>query len=328
MNFSTRPPRTDRAAARPRAHPPAPPTLPGSLRPALSASRSWSLPLPLPLTLTLALLLPSTRGLGASEAAAVPPPVAPIPGSASGSTNAAPRLPATDGPEPVAVVSPRGAAGFDFKSFSIVAERNIFNPNRSARGEPARPPRSESEKRVRTDFLSLLGTLSYEKGRFAFFEGSSSDFKKVVQPDERIAGFKVASVAPNCVRLEGANGEKFDLCVGMRMSRREEEAWRVVEAPGEPSGSSPREPGSSGAGSAGGAEDDVIRKMMQRREQEAGGGAANDAGKGSGGGGAEAPASPAATPAEPGPAKASGTSAEADEIVKKLLQKREQELNK
>ena len=222
------------------------------------------------------------------------------------------------------------ATGFDLRSFRIISERNIFNPNRAPRSSGTRTvTRREPERRtVRSDSFSLVGTMSYTKGRFAFFEGSSSDFKKVVQPDERIAGFKVASVAPNCVRLEGANGEKFDLCVGMRMSRREEEAWRVVEAPGEPSGSSSREPGSSGAGSAGGAEDDVIRKMMQRREQEAGGGAANDAGKGSGGGSAEAPASPATAPAEPGPAKGSGTSAEADEIVKKLLQKREQELNK
>jgi len=33
--------------------------------------------------------------------------------------------------------------------------------------------------------------MSYEKGPFAFFEGSSSEFQKVLKQDDTIAGFKI-----------------------------------------------------------------------------------------------------------------------------------------
>jgi hypothetical protein len=61
----------------------------------------------------------------------------------------------------------------DYTSFRIIAERNIFNPNRSGRaGRNA--TRREPEKRKRVESFALVGTLSYEKGQFAFFDGASS----------------------------------------------------------------------------------------------------------------------------------------------------------
>src|ERR1041385_6179537 len=59
-----------------------------------------------------------------------------------------------------------------FSSFRIITERNIFNPRRSARYVPTERTRRPS---TRTDSFALVGTMSYEKGFFAFFDGSSSE---------------------------------------------------------------------------------------------------------------------------------------------------------
>jgi hypothetical protein len=202
----------------------------------------------------------------------------------------------------------------DFSAFHLVTERNIFNPQRSERGDNRRSESRAPEKRVRRDSFLLLGTMSYEKGRFAFFDGSNSDYRKVLKPAETIAGFKITAVQPTCVRLETTNGQIIDLCVGMQMSKQEQEDWRVSE-PTVSSSSSP----SSGTEAAanGGAADDIVKRLLQRREQE-GGSTADPA----------PPATPVPAPAATERKEDASSNSEADEVLKRLLQKREQELNK
>jgi hypothetical protein len=219
------------------------------------------------------------------------------------------------------------AARFDFESFRILSERNIFDPNRSARGDSTRTTRREPDRRVRTETFSLLGTMSYEKGQFAFFDGSSSDYRRVLQPDGAIAGFTIAAVAPTCVRLTGTNGQTIELCVGMQMSRREEEEWRVQDRASESSGSTTAVSGKSESGGPGG--DEALKRLLQRRQEEEGGAPAPP-------GDSNNAASPGATsPSEAPPAavkeaapKPTEPKTETDDVVKRLLQKREQELNK
>src|SRR5439155_22205961 len=64
----------------------------------------------------------------------------------------------------------------DLESFRLIWERNIFAPNRSPFNRVTRsaPPAPRERGRRRSDSFALIGTMSYEKGRFAFFEGSSS----------------------------------------------------------------------------------------------------------------------------------------------------------
>ena len=50
---------------------------------------------------------------------------------------------------------------------------------------------------MQIDFFVLVGTMSYEKGFFAFFDGSHSDYKRVLKREETIAGFKVAAIGPH-----------------------------------------------------------------------------------------------------------------------------------
>jgi hypothetical protein len=208
-------------------------------------------------------------------------------------------------------------ARLDFDAFRIIPERNIFDPNRAAPGSTRTRPR-EPDRRVRTESFALLGTMSYEKGRFAFFDGSSSDYRKVLQADGRIADFKVAAVAPTCVRLQTTNGHAIELCVGMQMSRREDEDWQVSERTPAPGASA----SSSDSASAGGESDDVLKRLMQRREQE---GTPTQTQAST----QEPAAAVAAVPAPPVvEKKPADASSEPDDAVKRLLQKREQELNK
>lgn len=164
------------------------------------------------------------------------------------------------------------ANGFDLRSFRIIYERNIFNPNRSPRSSGAPPvTRRETERRpvVRSESFALVGTMSYEKGSYAFFDGSSSQFRKVMQPDETIAGFKVTSVTPKCVTLEH-EGKTIELSVGMQMSKSDEEKdWRMQER--SESSASPVSSGSgSTASSGGGGAEEVLRRLMEKRAQEGG----------------------------------------------------------
>src|SRR5215510_7712669 len=78
----------------------------------------------------------------------------------------------------------------DYSSFKIVTDRNIFNANRSGRVARSR----EQQRQVKVDTLALVGTLSYEKGTFAFFDGSSSQFRKTAKVADSVAGFKVTAI--------------------------------------------------------------------------------------------------------------------------------------
>src|SRR2546421_1583725 len=55
---------------------------------------------------------------------------------------------------------------FDYSAFKLITERNIFNSHRSARYTAPR----ESGPQARVDSFALVGTMSYEKGPFAFFD--------------------------------------------------------------------------------------------------------------------------------------------------------------
>ena len=67
-----------------------------------------------------------------------------------------------------------GAVGqrTDFTPFQIIGQRNIFDPNRVPH---VRSGYSRSAPRI-VDSFSFVGTMSYAKGTFAFFDGTSPDF--------------------------------------------------------------------------------------------------------------------------------------------------------
>jgi hypothetical protein len=168
----------------------------------------------------------------------------------------------------------------DFNSFKSLAERNIFNGSRS--GQRITSTRSSSRQRsVRVESFSLVGTLLSEKGPVAFFDGSSSEFHKVLKPGGKIAGFRVQEILHAGVRLENGTTAS-ELRVGSGMSREDEGLWKVAE-----SASSHRSRPSSGSsdvsarvitngGEGSGAAsnpppaevNDVLKRLMEQREKE------------------------------------------------------------
>jgi len=150
------------------------------------------------------------------------------------------------------------ASPFDYSAFQLIAERNIFDPNRAPRSI-----RNTTQPKT-TDSFTLVGTMSYEKGIFAFFDGNSSDYKKVLKPDESIAGYKVAAISPESVKLM-LSTNALELKVGTQMRRRDDGSWEVNTS----AGSYAATPASSQTEAAPtGAESDVLKKLMQRREKE------------------------------------------------------------
>lgn len=203
----------------------------------------------------------------------------------------------------------------DYPSFQIISERNIFNPNRSSR--PARASASTqtvSPKTTVTQSFALLGTLSYEKGDFAFFDGSDSEYRKVLEPSNHIAGYTISEIASTHVKLALTNGAAIELPVGMQMKRQDEGEWQLTARAESPS------PAGTSAGSNG-ASSEVLKHLMQQRELE---GAVEPAGNTAG---VTVPDEKMENTqnvekAEVDPA------GEANEVLKKLLEKRAQELNK
>ena len=114
-----------------------------------------------------------------------------------------------------------------FSKFQIVSTNNIFNTKRSPRYVPSQTSVSRPRN---IESFGLVGVMSYEKGPFAFFEGNSSDFQKVLKPDESIAGFKVAAIEPGAVKLASSTNE-VELKVGMQLTRQDGGAWQVGARP-------------------------------------------------------------------------------------------------
>ena len=172
------------------------------------------------------------------------------------------------------------AGGTDFASFKIITERNIFSPRSS--GREMRTSR-ETRRPKRVDTFGLVGIMSYQKGEFAFFDGSSSEFRKTVQRGGSIASFKLIDLNGQCAKLE-ANGKPIELRVGSQLRREEGGEWQVAATSVSFSRSSSDE-SSSGSGSGAGTDasesggssgssggdsgmSEILKRLMEQREKE------------------------------------------------------------
>ncbi|MBL9127430.1 MAG: hypothetical protein JNL97_07280, partial [Verrucomicrobiales bacterium] len=174
------------------------------------------------------------------------------------------------------------ANGTDFASFQIIADRNIFNANRSARS--ARVDRDPPPKQVRVDTLALVGSMSYTKGDFAFFDGSSSEFRRVLKAGDTVAGFQVQTIGRESVQLQ-SEGKTLELSIGSHLRREDGGEWRLVaeSAPASSfagggsgrerrsdssSSSTPGDSSTSSTSAGSGDADDILQRLMKKREQE------------------------------------------------------------
>ena len=116
----------------------------------------------------------------------------------------------------------------DFSAFKLITDRNIFDPRRSPRN-PSRPSRAETRRSFRAEYVTLVGIMRYDgQGPIAFFDGTSSQYQKVLKPADTIAGYKIAEIEPSYVKLAvGTNA--FQLPVGMQLRRDSEGSWQLAE---------------------------------------------------------------------------------------------------
>ena len=170
---------------------------------------------------------------------------------------------ALDGPK-AAAQSTNAPAVLDYSSFRIVADRNIFNPNRYPHTNGRRRTVSRS-----APTFSLVGTMTGRDGMLAFFDGTESDYRKVLSVNGTIAGYRVASITLNGVTLTSTN-KPIELAVGARMQREGNE-WQLAGAGELPAGTVESETPAAeqpAAPPADGEMNDVLKKLMQQREQE------------------------------------------------------------
>jgi hypothetical protein len=124
---------------------------------------------------------------------------------------------------PAATTATNAPSRLDYDSFRIVNDRNIFDPNRTSRSKGGEAPPAP-----KIDAFALVGTLNYEKGQFAFFDGTSSQYKKAAKAGDTIAGYTVADIETKQVKLKSADKE-LDFPIGMQLRRENEGEWKMSE---------------------------------------------------------------------------------------------------
>lgn len=119
------------------------------------------------------------------------------------------------------VVAPTGPT---FETYRLIGDRNIFNPNRVGRIS-----RSAEERPLRTDIISFVGTMQYEKGLFAFFDSPDSSYRKTLKEGGVVGKFKVKAIAADSVELE-RDAKSLTLKMGQQLRRPEGGEWSVIGA--------------------------------------------------------------------------------------------------
>ncbi len=115
-----------------------------------------------------------------------------------------------------------------FKTFAVITQRNVFNANRGLVEKPAPPPKAPKPPRV--EAFALLGTMSSERGAVAFFDGTSSGYRKAAQTGDKLGAYTVAAIGHDRVTLKA---EDHELClpINMQFRREDQGEWQLTLLP-------------------------------------------------------------------------------------------------
>ena len=119
----------------------------------------------------------------------------------------------------------RDSARLVSPAFDIVEKRNIFDQYRLPKVTPPEPPKPVFT--VEPDYITCVGTMQYEKGSYAFFEGNRPAYTRVLASSNSIAGWQVVAIEPNSVTLATVSNE-LRLPVGARMRQQTGGDWRLL----------------------------------------------------------------------------------------------------
>jgi hypothetical protein len=164
----------------------------------------------------------------------------------------------------------------DYATFSrFITQRNIFDPNRYP--HETRTPHRIVSRHIGSSAPSftLVGTMSYGKGTFAFFSGNSDDFKKILPVSGSIASYEVTAITLTGATLSGPDKKSVQMKIGDQLQQ-ENNGWQAVGpadiSAGATAGAGPNEgttvdsapaPPSANLGN-----NDILKRLMQLREQE------------------------------------------------------------
>ncbi|MBI3416007.1 MAG: hypothetical protein HY043_11965 [Verrucomicrobia bacterium] len=152
----------------------------------------------------------------------------------------------------------------DYSSFKVIADRSIFDPNRSRRS--TRGGGGSERKPVKVESFTLVGTMSYAKGELAFFDGSESQYRKAFKPQDTIAGYKLTAIAANSVKLE-KDGKTVEMFMGAQMKKRDDDPWELTASSLNLFSTYKPKAGASVDTSA--SDDEVLKRLLERRRKEA-----------------------------------------------------------
>ena len=155
----------------------------------------------------------------------------------------------------------------------MVSERNIFNAERSRRstrpgGEAERP------RQPQISSVSLVGFLGSPQGDRAFFDGSSSSYRKAAKLGEMVGDFKLSSLGSENAVIEMGD-KKFTLRVGDQLRREDSGPWAVVAGrteilrkEGDATGGAGESTATSASPTGDADTDDALQRLLKRRQQE------------------------------------------------------------
>jgi len=115
--------------------------------------------------------------------------------------------------------------------------------------------------------------MAYSKGRFAFFDGTSSEYSKVLGVGGNIAGYTVKDITQTNVTLS-ASGKDFQMPVGKQVRKRQGGSWQMGQpiemTNDEANGEEAQANGDASAppAAANAQMQDILKRLMQAKEQE------------------------------------------------------------
>ena len=164
----------------------------------------------------------------------------------------------------------------DYAAFSrFITQRNIFDPSRYPHETRTDHPRVSRHGGSSAPSFSLVGTMSYGKGTFAFFSGNSDDFKKILPVSGTIASYEVTAITLTGATLCGPDKKSVQLKIGDQLQQ-ENNGWQAVgpadigavAAAGAGANEGTSVSSGPSAPSANLGNNDILKRLMQLREQE------------------------------------------------------------
>jgi hypothetical protein len=174
----------------------------------------------------------------------------------------------------------------DYGKFaSFITDRNIFDPNRYPHNQRSSyHPTKHTKHTNGPQGVTLVGTMAYEKGFFAFFNAGDSDLKKVVSYGGEIADYTVKDISATTITLVGKDKKEVTMKIGDQMYQ-EAGAWKVNgdtdnSASGETATSTTTDNSSSTTDSTSATEtapaasspalenNDILKRLMEKRAKE------------------------------------------------------------